>query len=133
MCAPTTPRSARGCPDISRRSFPGDNALVRTGEVIFKIDDGDYRIAVDAARTRIDTQQATIDRIGRQVTAQESAVEQAKAQLASAEAGLKRANLDYDRQQTLSTKGFATHATFEQSEAGRDQGVAGGEGRAGGL
>jgi len=105
--------------------FPGDNALVRTGEAIFKIDDGDYRIAVDAARSKIETQQATIDRIGRQVAAQESAAEQAKAQLASAEAGLKRANLDYDRQQTLSTKGFATHATFEQSEAGRDQGMAG--------
>ncbi len=105
--------------------FPGDNALVHTGEVIFKIDDGDYRIAVDAARTKIETQQATIDRIGRQIGAQESAVEQARAQLASAEAGLKRANLDYDRQQTLSNKGFATHATFEQSEAGRDQGLAG--------
>jgi len=50
--------------------FPGDNAVVHTGDVIFKIDDGDYRIAVDAARTRIATQQATIDRIGRQVTAQ---------------------------------------------------------------
>ena len=105
--------------------FPGDNALVHTGDVVFKIDDGDYRIAVDAARTRIETQQATIDRIGRQVIAQESAAEQSKAQLASAEAGLKRANLDYDRQQTLNTKGFATHATFEQSEAGRDQGLAG--------
>ena len=104
--------------------FPHDNALVHAGEVVFKIDDGDYRIAVDAARTRIETQQATIDRIGRQVTAQESAAEQAKAQLASAEAGLKRANLDYDRQQTLNTKGFATHATFEQSEASRDQGMA---------
>jgi membrane fusion protein (multidrug efflux system) len=104
--------------------FPHDNAVVHAGEVVFKIDDGDYRIAVDAARSRIETQQATIDRIGRQVVAQESAAEQAKAQLASAEAGLKRANLDYDRQQTLNTKGFATHATFEQSEAGRDQGLA---------
>jgi membrane fusion protein (multidrug efflux system) len=104
--------------------FSHDNALVHAGEVIFKIDDGDYRIAVDAARTRIETQQATIDRIGRQVVAQESAAEQAKAQLASAEAGLKRANLDYDRQQTLNTRGYATHATFEQSEAGRDQGLA---------
>ena len=63
--------------------LPGDNVLVRTGDVIFRIDDGDYRIAVDAARTKIATQQATIDRIGRQVTALESAVEQAKAQLAS--------------------------------------------------
>ena len=56
--------------------FPGDNVLVRAGDVIFRIDDGDYRIAVDAARTRIATQQATIDRIGRQVTAMESAAEQ---------------------------------------------------------
>jgi membrane fusion protein (multidrug efflux system) len=104
--------------------FPGDNALVHSGDVVFRIDDGDYRIAVNAARSRIETQQATIDRIGRQVTAQESAVEQAKAQLASAEAGLKRAGLDFDRQQELSAKGFASRATFEVSEAGRDQGMA---------
>lgn len=104
--------------------FPTDNALVHTGEVIFKIDDGDYRIAVDAARSKIETQQATIDRIGRQITAQESAVEQAMAQLASAEAGLKRAGLDFDRQQELSAKGFASRATFEVSEASRDQGMA---------
>jgi len=102
----------------------GDNALVRTGEVVFRIDDGDYRIAADAARTKIATQQATIDRIGRQVTALESAVEQARAQVASADAALKRAGLDFDRQQALSAKGFASHATYEVSEAGRDQGVA---------
>jgi membrane fusion protein, multidrug efflux system len=104
--------------------LPRDNALVHSGDVVLRIDDGDYRIAVDAARTKIATQQATIARIARQVTAQESAVEQAQANLVSAEAGLKRAGLDYDRQQTLSAKGFASHATFEQSEAGRDQGVA---------
>jgi membrane fusion protein (multidrug efflux system) len=105
--------------------LPGDNTVVRAGDVVFRIDDGDYRIAVDAARTRIATQEATIDRIGRQITALESAVLQASAQLASAEAGLKRADLDYDRQQSLSSKGFASRATFEQSEAGRDQGAAG--------
>jgi membrane fusion protein, multidrug efflux system len=104
--------------------LPEDNVVVHTGDVIFRIDDGDYRIAVDAARTKIATQQATIDRIGRQVTAQESAVEQASAQLVSADAGLKRAGLDYDRQQALANKGFASRATFEVSEAGRDQGAA---------
>ncbi|MGF6713077.1 membrane fusion protein (multidrug efflux system) [Bradyrhizobium sp. i1.14.1] len=104
--------------------LPGDNAVVRAGDVIFRIDDGDYRIAVDAARTRIGTQQATIERIGRQVAAAVSSVEQAQAQLVSAQAGLKRADLDFDRQQALSTKGFASRATFEVSEAGRDQGAA---------
>ncbi len=104
--------------------LPGDNAAVRTGDVIFRIDDGDYRIAVDAARSRIATQQATIERIGRQVAAMESAAEQSKAQLASSEASLKRAGLDFERQQALSTRGFASRATFEVSEAGRDQGIA---------
>jgi membrane fusion protein (multidrug efflux system) len=104
--------------------LPGDNAVVRAGDVIFRIDDGDYRIAVDAARSKIATQQATIDRIGRQVAAMESAAEQSRAQLTSAEASLKRAGLDFERQQALSTRGFASRATFEVSEAGRDQGVA---------
>ncbi|MDP3077623.1 HlyD family secretion protein [Bradyrhizobium sp.] len=103
---------------------PGDNVVVRTGDVIFRIDDGDYRIAVEAARSKIATQQATIDRIGRQVAAMESAAEQSKAQLASSEASLKRAGLDFERQQALSTRGFASRATFETSEAGRDQGLA---------
>jgi membrane fusion protein (multidrug efflux system) len=35
--------------------IPGDNSIVRKGDVIYKIDDGDYRIAVDAARTKIAT------------------------------------------------------------------------------
>jgi membrane fusion protein (multidrug efflux system) len=104
--------------------LPGDNAVVRTGDVIIRIDDGDYRIAVDAARSKIATQQATIDRIGRQIVAMESAAEQSKAQLASSEASLKRAGLDFERQQALSTRGFASRATFEVSEAGRDQGLA---------
>jgi membrane fusion protein (multidrug efflux system) len=105
--------------------YPHDNSVVHAGDVVFRIDDGDYKIAVDAARTRIQTQQATIERLGRQVAAQESATEQAKANLASAEAGMKRAGLDYDRQQQLSEKGYASRATYEVSEAGRDQGMAG--------
>src|ERR1700732_5432205 len=95
--ANNTTLGARGSGHIAA-ILPGDNVVVRAGDVIFRIDDGDYRIAVDAARTKIATQQATIDRIGRPVTALESAVEQAKAQLASADAGLERAGLDYGRQ-----------------------------------
>ena len=103
---------------------PRDNSVVRKGDVIFRIDDGDYKIAVDAARSKIATQEATIARIGRQVAAQQSAVEQAQANLTSSEAAMKRAGLDYERQQAMSSKGFASHATFEQSEAARDQGMA---------
>ena len=44
-----------------------DNAPIHAGDVIATIDDGDYRLAADAARDKVATQQATVDRIGRQV------------------------------------------------------------------
>jgi membrane fusion protein (multidrug efflux system) len=104
--------------------LPRDNSEVKAGDVVFQIDDGDYKIAVESARARIATQQATIERIGRQVAAQQSAVEQAKAQLDSAEAAARRAALDFERQEALSTKGFASRAVFETSQASRDQSAA---------
>jgi membrane fusion protein (multidrug efflux system) len=58
--------------------LPRDNSEVKAGDVVFRIDDGDYKIAVDSARAKIATQEATIARIGRQVAAQQSAVEQAR-------------------------------------------------------
>lgn len=102
----------------------GDNTRVGAGNVVFEIDDGDYRLAVESARAKVATQEATIARIGRQIAAQESSVEQAKAQLDSAEANTKRAQSDFVRQQELSEKGFASKATFDVSQAGRDQAVA---------
>ena len=102
----------------------GDNVPVKAGQLLFKIDDGDYVLATQTARNKIATQEATIERIGRQVEAQASAVEQAKAQLVSAEAAVKRSEADFERQQTLSDKGFASKATYEVSLAARDQAVA---------
>ncbi|HVV41994.1 MAG TPA: HlyD family secretion protein [Nitrobacter sp.] len=106
------------------RIAAGDNVPVKAGQLLFKIDDGDYVLAVQSARNKIATQEATIERIGRQAEAQASAVEQAKAQLESAEAALKRAEADYTRQQTLNDKGFASQATYEAALAARDQAVA---------
>src|SRR5882757_4756226 len=97
--------------------LPGDNTVVRKGDTVFRIDDGDYRIAVDAARTKIATQQATIDRIGRQVTALESAVAQAKAQLASTEAALKRAGLDFEVTRAQQAEARAQLAELQTSLA----------------
>ncbi|HLN10415.1 MAG TPA: HlyD family secretion protein [Xanthobacteraceae bacterium] len=98
-----------------------NNAQVRAGDVIAIIDDGDYRLAVDAARDKVATQQSTIERIGRQVAAQEATVEQARAQLASAQAGATRANLEFDRQQALAHREFASRQKLEQAQADRDQ------------
>jgi membrane fusion protein (multidrug efflux system) len=98
-----------------------DNAPVHSGDIIATIDDGDYKIAVDAASAKTRTQRATIDRLGQQVAAQQAAVEQAKAQLASAKAGATRARLELDRQQSLATRDFASRQSLEQAYANRDQ------------
>jgi membrane fusion protein (multidrug efflux system) len=101
-----------------------DNAHIKAGDVIAEIDDGDYLLAVQTAKDNIATQQATIDRIGKQIAAQFAAVDQAKAQLASSEAGQTRAELELQRQQALSKKDFASHQTLEQAQASRDQAIA---------
>ncbi len=45
------------------------NQNVKAGDVIARIDDGDYRLALKAAEDKIATQQATIDRYGQQMEA----------------------------------------------------------------
>jgi membrane fusion protein (multidrug efflux system) len=98
-----------------------DNTYVHTGDVIARIDDGDYKLAAAAARDKLATQQATVERIGRQIAAQQAMVEQAKAQLASAQAQAKRAQSELERQQTLAGKEFASRQTLEQAQSNRDQ------------
>jgi membrane fusion protein, multidrug efflux system len=101
-----------------------DNVRVRAGDVIARVDAGDYRLAADAARDKVATQQATIARFDRQIDAQRAAVEQARAQLASAQAAERRMQSEFDRQQALAGREFASKLTLEQSLANRDQAVA---------
>jgi membrane fusion protein (multidrug efflux system) len=101
-----------------------DNARVRAGDVIATIDDGDYRLAADAAREKVATQQATVDRIGRQVVAQAANIDQAKAQMISAQAMATRTELELQRQQALAVQKFASQQTLEQAQANRDQAAA---------
>ena len=98
-----------------------DNTTVRAGDVVARIDDGDYRLAVDSARDKVATQEATIARFDRQIAAQRAAVEQAQAQLISAQAAQRRMQSEYDRQQALAGKEFASKQTLEQSLQNRDQ------------
>ncbi len=100
------------------------NQSVHTGELMAKIDDGDYKLAVDAAKAKVDTQDATIARIGRQVEAQRAMIAQADAQVGSAkaqqlsmQADHERASLEYDRSQKLAQNNFGSQQRLEQANA----------------
>src|SRR3984957_1290265 len=103
-----------------------DNTKVRAGDLLIKIDDGDYQLAVASARDKIATQDATIARIGRQVEAQGAVIAQAQAQVAAAQAQLaageadkKRAALEFDRSQKLADINFGSQQRLEQAAADR--------------
>jgi membrane fusion protein (multidrug efflux system) len=79
----------------------GDNATVKAGDVVLKLDDGDYKLAVDAAKAKIETQKASIQAIAKQKIAQASAVVSAQAQFESAKAAELNAVLTQNRASQL--------------------------------
>src|SRR6185503_10959285 len=94
-----------------------DNSFVHSGDVIAHIDDGDYRLALDAARGKVETQRATVARIGEQIPAAQAQVEQARAQLVSAQAAATRTDSELARQVTLAQRDFASRQTLEAANA----------------
>jgi membrane fusion protein, multidrug efflux system len=108
-----------------------DNQKVHAGDLLARIDDGDYRLAVDAAKAKIATQDATIARFGRQIEAQNAAIDQAAAQIDSTEAQAegaladqKRAALELDRSQKLADVAFGSQQRLEQATADRARSAA---------
>ena len=98
-----------------------DNQPVKAGDLLVKIDDGDYKLSVDAARRKVETQNSTIERIAAQVAAQAPLIEQARAQLAAAEADALRAASEFERATNLLRTFNATPQRVEQARADRDR------------
>lgn len=98
-----------------------NNQSVKVGDLIAKIDEGDYRLALQSAKDKLATQQSAIERIGKQIEAARTQVTQADAQIAAAEAESERAAADYARQQQLSRSDYTSRATLETAKAARDR------------
>jgi membrane fusion protein, multidrug efflux system len=98
-----------------------NNQSVKSGDLIARIDEGDYRFALQSAKDKLATQQSTIARIGRQVEAARASVAQAQAQIAAAQADAERAGGDFARQQQLARSDYTSKASFETAKAERDR------------
>ena len=98
-----------------------NNQSVKAGDLIAKIDEGDYRLALQSAKDKLTTQQSAILRIGRQIEAARASVAQAEAGIAAAQAELERAEGDYARQLQLSRSDFTSRAALETAKASRDR------------
>ena len=101
-----------------------NNQEVKSGDLLARIDAGDYDLAVRAARDKVATQDATIARFDRQIEAQRALVTQSQAQIeaataaaASAAADEQRAALEFDRAQKLAQTSFGSQQRLEQANA----------------
>jgi len=101
-----------------------ENAHVRAGDVLVRLDDGDYRIALDTAKSRVATADRTLARIDAQIEAARAAVLQAKADLDAAEATLKNARATLDRVTGLAERDFAAQAQVDSATEAFDTATA---------
>ena len=68
-----------------------NNTPVKAGDVILKLDDTDYKLALATAKANIATQTAAVAVIGKQKTAQQAQINSVQAQVTAAQASLQSA------------------------------------------
>ncbi|MHA7772501.1 HlyD family secretion protein [Roseibium sp. M-1] len=95
----------------------GDNQRVKAGDVLLKIDDGDYRLAVQSAKDTIAGAEATVARIATQIVAAQASVLQAEASVDAARARADETAANFERQKKLADNKFASQATLDTAEA----------------
>jgi membrane fusion protein (multidrug efflux system) len=93
-----------------------DNETVKVGQVLARIDDSDYRTALDQARADVATANAEITNIGAEITQQQAMIDQADASIASDQAGVTFAKQDADRYHALMQHEFGTVQQAEQTQ-----------------
>lgn len=95
----------------------GENTRVKAGDVVLKLDDGDYLLAVHSAEARIAVQKAAIARLEKQALAQVARIASAEAQLRMAEAQSDNANAVLERQQSLLKQKAAAQQAVDDARA----------------
>lgn len=101
-----------------------DNQHVKAGDVMVTLDDGDYRIALEQAKSQLATQKLTVDRIEAQVKGGIASVQQAQAQLLSAQATLHTAELTFNRVTDLRAQSVKSQAELDTATSGLETGKA---------
>jgi membrane fusion protein (multidrug efflux system) len=94
-----------------------DNQHVAAGQFLARIDQRDYKIAVDQAQAQVATAKANIANIIEQINSQQAQIEQAKAQLEQAQAQLKFAEQEAARAKELVQTGAGTVQREQQTDS----------------
>lgn len=94
-----------------------DNQHVNAGDLLARIDERDYRIAIDQADAQVAVAKANIANVEAQLDSQQEQIKQARAQLDQAQAQLKFAQEEFDRAENLVEKGAGTVQRQQQTRS----------------
>ncbi|TGN76250.1 HlyD family secretion protein [Bradyrhizobium yuanmingense] len=95
----------------------GDNEKVRAGQLLAKIDDRDFKAALDQAKADVAAGEASVRNIDAQLELQQPIIEQSTADVAAAEANLKFAQEERVRYDDLMKSGSGTIQRAQQTDA----------------
>ncbi|HLP69061.1 MAG TPA: HlyD family secretion protein [Rhizobium sp.] len=98
-----------------------NNQIVKAGDPLVTLDNGDYRIATEQAEAQVKTQHLTLDRVDAQIKGAEASLLQAKAQKQAAVASLDLAQLSFKRASGLQAQKVVSTADLDSAKTQLEQ------------
>jgi membrane fusion protein, multidrug efflux system len=95
----------------------GDNQPVKAGQLLARIDDRDFRTALDQAQADVAGSEAAVRNLDAQIALQQPVIEQGTADVAAADANLKFAEEERARYDDLMKSGSGTIQRAQQTDA----------------
>ncbi|WP_455481712.1 HlyD family secretion protein [Bartonella sp. B35(2025)] len=100
------------------------NQAVKKGDILFRLESGDYQIALDQTEARLNTQQKTLMRIDAQIVAAHSALDDAQAQKIAASAIATNAKLTLQRATKLKADRYVSQSNVDSAKSTYEQAIA---------
>jgi membrane fusion protein (multidrug efflux system) len=101
-----------------------DNEQVKAGRLLARIDDRDFKAALDQARADVAASEAAIRNLDAQIALQQPIIQQRAAEVDAAEANLKFAQQERTRSDDLMKSGSGTVQRAQQTDAALNAGTA---------
>jgi membrane fusion protein (multidrug efflux system) len=101
-----------------------DNQKVRAGQVLARIDDRDFRVALAQAQAEVEAAGAAVRNLDAQIGLQQPLIEQARAAVDVSQSALTFADADAERYRDLMATGSGTIQRAQQTESARGQAAA---------
>jgi membrane fusion protein (multidrug efflux system) len=101
-----------------------DNQHVKTGDILVRLDDGDYRLAAEQAQAKLATQKASLETFNAQIVAAQTTADQTRAEAEATNADLVKAEADFGRTSKLVKQGVSSRSSLDDVTAARDAAAA---------